>query len=358
MTQKIRKRKIIFHVGTTKTGTTALQVAFSKYSENMLRVGISYPNLIGSGFGWTIDRGMSTGNADIFARYDWKIESIFERFEFLIDKAIAETDPGSDILLSSEHLSVLIPEEKFWAIISRLCTLHNLEPIVSIYLRNPMDMFITCYQQYVKENGFSGELGDYIDVFLNSKHPVSFYAQRTILEANEHAQRNEVPLNILRYESSQNDIVVDFFENVLNLNCAELGIDSSAINIGITRSEIEFHRGVNFAAPKIGQLLGFERSDTFLSKNVKKFKFENDSYFLSLSDQKKLVEAFDAYRKKLSRVVNFADKVDYSVSQKNITSTKFETQSLRHSQLFELGRFFGSSCVNGYINWEWQNDSK
>jgi hypothetical protein len=355
MTQNLRE--IILHIGNTKTGTTSLQFAFFKLKDELQANGICYPNLVGTGFGWTVDRGMSTGNADTNARFDWEMYEQEDRLLWLIEKSLATCNPEDTIILSSEHLSRLTVPESFWKNISEISRKHSCRIKVIFYIRDPFSMLLACYQQFVKENGFAGDLGSFLDPFWDGQHPISFFSQRNLRNTIKFAKDYSCELELFRYEETNSNIEKHFFSKVLDLDIEKFNFESKKINTSLSPIEVDFHRGINANSPRMGELLGFERNDILLSRNIKHFFFEQDKYLLSNENQVKIVQLFKEYRDSLVGLVDFAERIDIDLNHKKIANSIDPVFDTYREQVFELGKFVAAAYETGYVQWNWQNEN-
>lgn len=348
-------RTIVLHIGTTKTGTTALQKTFANQVDFLRKNGISYPNLTGSGFGWTVERGLSSGNADTDIKFEWNTDDFFHRVQWLVTKALVEEKSNDVILLSSENLSRLAKFSRFWETLQDSQKNKDVNFKVVAYVRNPFQMFMSCYQQYVKLNGFTGTLGDFIDTFWSGDAAVTFTFPRNILTIQKFAEQNDIELQVYRYEDALPKVESHFFREVLNVQHLELPEDSTRVNRSWTVSELNFQRGVNSVAPNLGKLLGFERDDLLLSTLHEKTDDTRVKFFMTEQDQSRLNDLFVLYKEIASEAFDFSGEIDYSINS-NLLASQVETYEEEFAeQLFQLGRFVGSSYKFGYIKWAVEN---
>lgn len=349
-------KEVFLHIGTTKTGTSSLQYAFYNLRSNLLENGISYPVYFESDFGWKADRGMGAGNADVDGFLDWANEDRVLRLKYMIEKSLSEKEADKSLFIS-EHLSPLAIQNHFWQMLKDVEENFNCKVRVISYVRDPFKMFLACYQQVVKLNGYVGQLNDFVNIFETANSPLSFIFQRNIDLISKLAGDSKIDLQLYRYEDCLPEVEKHFFKEVLNIDLGKLNFEPNRINTSISPSVVEFHRGVNSVSRKLGQLLGFERSDTLLAQNIRNPKIENDKYLLGTTQQDALSNIFDDYKEKLSSVCNFADKVDYSIDSEKITNKLSEFENLSKNQIYELGRFVASSYETGYVQWNWKNEN-
>ena len=348
----MEKGDLIVHVGTAKTGTTSLHFAFYRLHSWLLENKWHYPNLNNSGFGWTAERGRSAGNADPdYPGFEWETSTRISRLAWMLRRAEETSEANCRILLSSELLSGLCTLKEFWETLSEFQEWANRKVRVVMYLRDPFSMFMSCYQQNVKIDGFYGDAGDFINDFNSNNFVTGFYTQSNIDLVHQFSKSNQISLDFYRYEDTCNQIESHFFTHVLNLEIPKGLYEPIKFNTALSTVEIDFQRGVNSFYPQLGRLLGFERTDLHLIKNVKRFK---SNYLMSLTGNHvvALQSLFDSYETKVKNIVNFADRIDFTVDPSRFSSdVNPEIEQLR-KEIYELGRFVALSFKHGYIDWE------
>lgn len=346
--------EVILHIGTPKTGTTALQYAFYSLREHLEDKSICYPNLVGSGHGWTIERGMGSGNGNITALIDWKSDDKIERVSHLIHDASTKCPTSNRILISSEVISKCAGNERFWQMLGDAKSETGKDIRVVVYLRNPFPWFITCYQQAVSGSGFSGNLDDYVAVFLADGNDLSFNIQLNIKSISQWAENYGINLQLLQYEDALPNLEQNFFNDVLGLDIAEFDFEPRIVNTSMNIMEVNFQRGVNSVSTSLGSLLHFERIDSLLGENRRKLSFKEQKYVLSDNSRKALEKTFAQYRTEMAEIVSFAENINYEIDHNSVLFSIDESEERYRDQFFELGKFVASSYVNGYINWDWK----
>ncbi|MCX6402564.1 MAG: hypothetical protein NT032_01265 [Actinobacteria bacterium] len=346
--------EVILHIGTPKTGTTALQYAFYSLMTQMQDRGICYPDLVGSGHGWTIERGMGSGNGNITARVDWESEDKTDRVRQLLNDAVAKCPDSDRILISSEVISKCAGNERFWQMLGDAKSAVSQKIKVVIYLRNPFPWFLTCYQQLVSGSGFSGDLDDYVDVFLQNENDLAFNIQLNIKSIAHWAEVYGIDLQLLQYEAALPNLEQHFFKEVLDLDLVEFGFEPRVVNTSMNIMEVYFQRGVNSVSTSLGSLLHFERIDSLLGENRRKLSFKEQKHVLSDISRQTLEKAFEKYYRDMADLVSFAEDINYAIDHNSVLFSIDETEAKYREQFFELGKFVASSYVNGYINWDWK----
>lgn len=134
-------KQIHLHIGTHKTGTTALQQTLAENREQLVQQGFLYPQA-----GWhqfaqhflafekkgQVNTGMSA-----------EVEGVWEALREQIDAF-----PGSDIIISSEEFSTLIEAETLAALQAELA---DYRVKVYLYLRRQDAIFESIYNQQTKD---------------------------------------------------------------------------------------------------------------------------------------------------------------------------------------------------------------
>lgn len=346
-------REIILHIGTSKTGTSSLHYAFHKLANSLEQQGILYPNLDVGGFNWVTERGASSGNMDVnYPNFDWGTEDRMERFGLLLKKVNALTTNVNKILLSSENLSFLAVERDFWEELAKASLQSESKFRVVAYLRDPFDFFLTCYKQCVKSGGFVGSLDEYVEVFLKAKIPVSFRFQGQIKRVIEASKEFSINLDLYRYENALPVIEGHFFENVLGAKQLLDQIQITSNNSSMNVLETEFHRGINSVAPRMAQLLGWERTDNIFSKQVERNLARDEKFVLTPDARSRLTNAFENYAYQISGHHGLASEIDFRLLDDNVVLGLDDSQKEMRKQIFELGRFVAFSWRHGFLRQE------
>jgi hypothetical protein len=148
-------KQIFLHIGTPKTGTTALQNFLFKYSEKLSSQGILY------------SRNFVRGNKSLIHGH----HSL--AYDVLGTKGLGDGRCWNLLLeeiKSSKSDVVVISAEAFW-----LCTEKEIQKVakylegysvkVVVYLRNPFKFLISLYKQFVKKGRYNRSFHDFIDEY-------------------------------------------------------------------------------------------------------------------------------------------------------------------------------------------------
>jgi hypothetical protein len=342
-------KRIILHVGTAKTGTTAIQTALLRNEFLLSANALSYPNLTGAGHGWRGERGVSSGNAStLWPHFKWASNDEIKRLSQLLEKVLTLKDEKTPVL-SSENLSRLMVRREFWELIDTLQYKSKVHMEIVMYLRDPFPMLISTYQQRVKTGGETGTLDSFIDYFENADEISSFMIHRRLHEILEFANNSSAEFNVLRYEDAGRDIASHF----LKLITSNLSLEfdkSNEVNVGLGISEIEFMRGVNSISRKLGRILGWDLTDMHISSRRDVFK-DGGKYLLSEQGVERLNSLFEQYFKRSGIYLPFARLIDFEVDRSKTVEALPNNQRIHRARLFDLGATFAMSYKDGYLNW-------
>jgi hypothetical protein len=149
----LHPRRIIFHIGAAKTGTSAIQRFLASNIETLRSIGLDYVN-------GEPPRGHlhTTGNGLPIFLYFERAEAQPKNLESLINGyfGIHRTAIVSSELLSS------IPAAG-WRNIIDACQADDITPFVIYYVRNVYPFYLSTYNQLVKHNGVTQSLEDFVE---------------------------------------------------------------------------------------------------------------------------------------------------------------------------------------------------
>jgi len=208
--------KIVFHIGTHKTGTTALQNQLFRNRKLLERQGVIYPE-VGIGPSHSGHHELAWAAAGQSHRLKKSNASaIFEKARFAIETAGDQT-----VVFSSEEFGNLSPK-----LIEKMGAELGIESAnIVVYFRNQIDYLIAQYKQHIKqfETRYTGTLLDYI-VEFNILNRMS-YAALVSGWANIFGKES---INIRVYDRAdlvKGDIVEDFCQ-VIELDSGVLKNDT------------------------------------------------------------------------------------------------------------------------------------
>jgi hypothetical protein len=226
---------LFLHIGSGKTGTSALQAAFARNAETLLRYGVVYPD---SPSNMHAAEGMITsGNAVALATY------LDPRLKFSVGKTdglaalVSElrAADGRDVLYSSEFLGRFRPP-RLRDLVERART-EGYTPKLVLYVRSIVGHAYSVYTQAVKRRQYTGDFTHFVEVYKNR-----------FVETLDRAE-GIVPTEgiiVRNFDTVRSDVFKDFLQNVLKLEVASGEIASvPIINRSLSFFEIEFVRRLN-----------------------------------------------------------------------------------------------------------------
>lgn len=200
-----KRKRIILHIGFHKTGSSALQVFFSKAAEELAVAGVDYPcpepvsdlrtgfavgNLptlilrsTGNSF---FDHGRSKDFQDHFT------DEIAEKISRVFDAS-----PFDTILISGE-LFPLIAEARLRNFLVQLAPRHD--PELLCLVRDPFDFMLSMWKQQVRTQLYMQGFEEFFDDVLAGRQ------QASMLSRFDAMADLGMPMTVLRYESLGKDI--------------------------------------------------------------------------------------------------------------------------------------------------------
>jgi hypothetical protein len=237
--------KLILHIGTHKTGTTALQRFLYANRERLAAHGFHYA---------TPPHGLQHSNLAANALNGGENRSVRA---FLTKHTEMARRYGAHTLLASAEnfyaMSVLVGIRRRQACANamereRLLieSLQSLMPAaiattqIVCYVRRPDRYAESLYSQYVKRGvGFDGTFGEFLPLI----EPALFYNTCIGLWSDAFGEKN---CTVRVYESINGDIVSDFLPNVLDINdIASFTRTNNKANERVSRDLLEFKRTIN-----------------------------------------------------------------------------------------------------------------
>lgn len=240
--------KLIIHIGTHKTGTTALQQFLHANRGLLARCGFHYA---------TPPHGLQHSNFVANALNGGESRSV--RAFLTKHTEIARRHGAHTILMSAENfyaMSVLSSMQRRQICTNAVERDHTLiemlralipesitTPQIVCYFRRPDRYAESLYSQHVKRGiSFAGTF----DEFLPIIRPALFYETCIRLWADVFDKKN---CTVRLYESAAADIVSDFVPNVLNVDgLGQFSRTSNDANERVSRDLLEFKRMINRTA--------------------------------------------------------------------------------------------------------------
>ncbi|HET6378285.1 MAG TPA: hypothetical protein VFG05_08275 [Methylocella sp.] len=144
-------RRLIFHIGAAKTGTSAIQRFLAVNTGPLRDCGLDY--LRGEP---PLGQLPTVGNGVPLYQYFMQGERDPQKLENLLS-GYFDTQPGA--VVSFEMLSSL--PEGCWRAILRACQAQNVEPSFVYYVRNVYPLYLSTYNQLVKNHGLTSTFEEF-----------------------------------------------------------------------------------------------------------------------------------------------------------------------------------------------------
>jgi hypothetical protein len=212
--------KIILHVGAPKTGTSFIQSSLEKSSSNLAKLGIHYPT--GKSTLPTSDAKIRSGNTNR--------KNIFHLCEKFVNQVKA---PQECLLLSHEMLfSMFANDEKYFRFFNNL----DIQVIVVLMIRNPIELVASTYGQEVKRGGYAKDFEFYITQFRMFDELFQFF---------ESAEKYGVSVNFTNYSNAKNSLLNAFSELIGVPKNTLITPDAEVINRSLSDAETYIQKKFN-----------------------------------------------------------------------------------------------------------------
>jgi hypothetical protein len=203
MTGRTPLRRIVFHIGLERTGTTWLQNYCYENRRRLSEVSILYPS---EHYGF-----MRTNHVGLVANYlsaelhDYFIHARPNHNCLAVKSLISEinTSKARNVILSSEHFSSRL---KLWQIKELANDFCDFNVTIIVFLRDHISRFFSSYATHVASGGCA-TIDQYCDVILQPDCLEMRYADMIGLWESVFERQN---LEIRRYDRQKN-ILVEFF---------------------------------------------------------------------------------------------------------------------------------------------------
>lgn len=322
---------VYLHIGTPKTGTSALQHFFYRNAEKMYEDGIWYPNLEAP-LKKEKKLGLFNGNAIFFRDYDRPSEEIDEKRKNYVKEIFKEAaQKEKDLLLSSEAL--------FWCDIPlyQNLKLWGVNVKVIIYLRRQDYWGESMWNQNVKKASYQTSKPCFEYVMENED---IFDYQRKLQQISGVLGKENV---IVRTYSGEIDIFSDFFHI--------LGIDDLS---GYVRDEYQANPSLSANYVEIKRILnGIPGSDAF-NDSIKEIweqgreytasgeKIKTAPLFLSREERQIILDKYKVGNEKIAK--EYLDREKLFSEKVPEGKTGIDTETIYADMI----KFFGSLFVQQF----------
>jgi len=231
----LRRVRCILHIGTPKTGSTALQYFLKQNRGQLARSGLVYPESIELGFAQHELAFLTGGGYP-----DWATGERLP-FDVLIGKLRRELDAhpsGSQLVLSSENFYWLSDPSAVSDMLAALGYAPDTVAIV-VYIRRQEDAIESWYNQSVKALGYSGSfeqsIADHDDLW-DYEYRLGRWASVFGLQ--------QMVVRTYAEEDECFDVRRDFLE-LLEVPAPSLSYPAGRENLRLVRDLLEFQRVIN-----------------------------------------------------------------------------------------------------------------
>ena len=221
-----KARRIVFHIGGGKTGSSALQNFLDVNFKLLEKYGFSYENRLNISSIYEITSGNGHFLFDLL-KNDVVTD---EQLDHAILSYLGHSKNG---ICSSEFLSLL--NEREWNLIQQSCDRLDINYKIIIYIRNLIPYIYSSYSQAVKRGGEDRSIYEF-SLSVTWQHLDTLRILHNSIEADR--------ITVFHYDSLNGNIVQHFLGAIGIDSCTELGnIDN--VNRSLTPVELSFMRGLN-----------------------------------------------------------------------------------------------------------------
>ncbi len=220
-------KKIILHIGTPKSGTSALQNFLNKNNSPLNKNNFCYPSDLDSK-----NTEITMGNGRIL--YEYAIKSNIMGARKYLDKILQEYDTNY-IILSSEGF-YFYPE-----------FLYELIPdaLVIVYFREQSETIVSSYGQRIKgDPSFQKTFPEYLETILNGKENKMF-TQYFLDEWRKYYGDNMILRSYDFNQFTEGTIFTDFLYSIGIYNFEDFIVPEKKINPSYTRNALEYKLCLN-----------------------------------------------------------------------------------------------------------------
>lgn len=197
-----QRKRVVFHIGAPKTGTTYLQTLFSRHCDDLRAVGVDYPYAEDP---VVIETGACVGNVVRMVFVEGLVTREAQRDGFPVMSRIwnervvdliaqvVEKSPFNTVLFSSEAMSG-IGREVLLQIRSRLLKHYDCDFV--LFVRDHYDHFSSAWRQLLKSRYLQADFETYVQRVIQDGRP----SQGIFTPLINYSEAG-VPLKVLNYDS-------------------------------------------------------------------------------------------------------------------------------------------------------------
>ena len=243
-------KRVVFHLGIPKTGSSVLQIFLAKNRERLLEQGFDYPQT--GEFDMAVGGEISSGNGAYLARCLLPNEN-HEKITGM--HADAEITKVLDAIRSSSASTVILSSELFVfadpnLISDFLRTLRDfgVRPTVMYYIRRQDQFLTSSYIQMVKRHGYSGSPDEYAAREMSNIRYLKFYSyyrEQCQLFGSDH-----VIVRIFESPQATADELYLSFLAALQIQPSGFLLDIAPSNPSVYGPDLELMRALNKFRPR------------------------------------------------------------------------------------------------------------
>lgn len=331
-------KRLLIHIGSHKTGSTALQQMLAEEKEVLLSQGLNYPSILGFGHRWQDKQGVGSGNGTPISLGQISLSGACEL-------ALHDVGANGMALISSELLEVHAATNEFWDEIATVRSGHYVDLQVLYYVRNPMGLLLSSFNLDVKVNGFSGTLSDYvIHAERDPRSMQQFHVAPHVLRlGKEHLPEG---FTVVHYDSVKGNLLAHFLEEVLGVDATAIYNEGrTGVNASAHPLQIALLRGINDVDPSIARYLGWEYTDLM---GCKPNMTSPAQFAISQRALDRFRERFEAFRNACEVVFPDFPLLDYEMTSSLVAVRDTEPDVQR--DVFAMGQSLAHSFRSGYLH--------
>ena len=239
-------------MGMGKTGSSALQVAFVRNRDSLIRADVNYPvhKTDGRASQGKVVSGNGMGVVEAIAPRQNDVAEAHLALQ-AIDLEVAR---GASTTLYSSELLFSFSKDSIETLLRRMEAV-GVELQAVIYVRNMAGHAVSSYAQAVKRRLYTGTFRDYIDRDREGPYRPSIGRKLQFLHRNLGES-----LRVVHYDSVRDQLVGHFFSEILGADLSDQERTNVAerINRSLTRDEVELMRHVNtlITGKKLAHVVG------------------------------------------------------------------------------------------------------
>lgn len=328
-------KKLILHIGSHKTGTTAIQKGLLENKNRLEKEGLNLFHELPNGYNYR------TGSCSAWISFKGKKANFKPSLNLNIFNRLSKLE-GNHIL-SSEEFFWFSDKEDIKNLVNHFKTIYS-EIKIIMYIRRQDKQLLSHYQQGFKYQHSSARQFFGSNITPLPKYEAYFDSYLNYFEKAEAWAENigESNIAVRLFESSQffqGDIVSDFF------NCigADFRVKGSRVNEAVSKFDIAINESL--FRKDIGvhnsRVANFIKSQAFLSKpELKKIRF--------LPSQKQAYDIYERYidnNRKLNEKYNVNSK-DSLFDEKDFESYPEKADSLNEHEVLDFNGEIYSALTN------------